>query len=94
MIDTATVASLPIERLLTETDGPFVEIANRPVRPSDVEVTIAAFSRFHKAETASISTAAAPSYRVAHHRTGVVKMTASHQPLCARPPPSQKSRRR
>ena len=45
MIDTATVASLPIERLLTETDGPLVEIAYRPVRPSDVEVTIAASYR-------------------------------------------------
>ena len=53
----ATVASLPIERLLTETDGPFVEIAKRPVRPSDVEATVAALARLHKAETDSISAA-------------------------------------
>jgi len=55
----ATVASLPIERLLTETDGPFVEIANRAVRPSDVEATVAALARLHKAKTASISAAIA-----------------------------------
>lgn len=53
----ATVASLPIERLLTETDGPFVEIAKRPVRPSDVEGTVVALARLRKAETASISAA-------------------------------------
>jgi hypothetical protein len=47
------------------------------IHRNDVEATIAVFARFHRAETASISAAAAPSYRVARHRTGVVKMTAS-----------------
>ncbi|VVO95153.1 putative metal-dependent hydrolase YjjV [Pseudomonas fluorescens] len=34
------VASLPRDRLLTETDGPFVVEAGRPVRPLDVSVTV------------------------------------------------------
>ncbi|KQO49568.1 Qat anti-phage system TatD family nuclease QatD [Methylobacterium sp. Leaf85] len=34
------VASLPADRLLTETDGPFVEAAGRPVRPSAVAQTV------------------------------------------------------
>lgn len=37
----AVVASLPSDRLLTETDGPFVERAGRPARPRDVEDTVA-----------------------------------------------------
>lgn len=32
----ALVASLPIDRLLTETDGPFVELNGQPLRPRDV----------------------------------------------------------
>jgi TatD DNase family protein len=34
------VMSLPLERLLTETDGPFAKIENRDVCPSDVAITI------------------------------------------------------
>ena len=34
------VARLPAERLLTETDGPFVEFEGRPIRPSDVPTTV------------------------------------------------------
>jgi TatD DNase family protein len=34
------VAGLPIDRLLTETDGPFVEENGRPVRPRDVKHTV------------------------------------------------------
>lgn len=36
----SVVASLPLERLLTETDGPFVKIAGREARPSDVALTL------------------------------------------------------
>jgi TatD DNase family protein len=35
------VAKLPVDRLLTETDGPFVERDGRPARPSDVAGTVA-----------------------------------------------------
>jgi TatD DNase family protein len=31
----STIESLPLNRLLTETDGPFCKINNRPVRPAD-----------------------------------------------------------
>ena len=34
------VAGLPAERLLTETDGPFVDVNGRPVRPRDVATTV------------------------------------------------------
>jgi TatD DNase family protein len=34
------VATLPLERLLTETDGPFTQIDGRPTRPADVESAI------------------------------------------------------
>lgn len=34
------VATLPLEHLLTETDGPFTQIDGRPARPVDVETTI------------------------------------------------------
>jgi TatD DNase family protein len=34
------VTTLPVERLLTETDGPFTQIDGRPTRPADVETTI------------------------------------------------------
>lgn len=36
----ALVRSLPVDRLLTETDGPFVEIGNDPVRPGDLSGTV------------------------------------------------------
>ncbi len=35
------VGSLPLDRLLTETDGPFVEFEGRPLRPRDVVSTVA-----------------------------------------------------
>src|SRR6266851_1562840 len=42
------VAALPLERLLTETDGPFTQIDGRPTCPADVESTIGALANlFH-----------------------------------------------
>jgi TatD DNase family protein len=38
------VATLPLERLLTETDGPFMQIEGRPARPADVGTTIGALA--------------------------------------------------
>jgi TatD DNase family protein len=35
------VGSIPLDRLLTETDGPFVERDGRPLRPRDVARTVA-----------------------------------------------------
>jgi TatD DNase family protein len=34
------VTALPLERLLTETHGPFTQIDGRPTRPADVESAI------------------------------------------------------
>jgi TatD DNase family protein len=39
------VARLPADRILTETDGPFVERDARPLRPPDVAATVAEFAR-------------------------------------------------
>jgi TatD DNase family protein len=41
----ALVASLPLDRLLTETDGPFVKINGRDARPADVSETIEALAQ-------------------------------------------------
>jgi len=47
------VAGLPADRLLTETDGPFVEAAGRPVRPSAVAQTVADLATL-RGETADV----------------------------------------
>ncbi len=38
------VASLPLDRILTETDGPFTLTQNRPSKPSDVAATVASIA--------------------------------------------------
>jgi TatD DNase family protein len=53
----ATVAAIPLDRLLTETDGPFVHIDGRPVRPSDVEATVARLAHVRSMEPADIAAA-------------------------------------
>jgi len=39
------VASLPLDRILTETDGPFTQIGERASKPSDVVVAVEALGR-------------------------------------------------
>ncbi|CAD6880528.1 Putative deoxyribonuclease similar to YcfH, type 4 [Methylomonas albis] len=41
------VSALPLERLLTETDGPFTQTGGRPSKPSDVLVVVEAIGRLH-----------------------------------------------
>jgi TatD DNase family protein len=41
----ALVAELPIDRLLTETDGPFTQIDGRPTEPTDARKAIDALAR-------------------------------------------------
>lgn len=41
------VMGLPLDRLLTETDGPFVEQDGRPLRPRDVTHTVAELATLH-----------------------------------------------
>jgi TatD DNase family protein len=50
----ALVASLPLNRLLTETDGPFTEIAGNPAKPSDVAQAVNALASLHRKSTAEI----------------------------------------
>jgi TatD DNase family protein len=40
----AVVANLPMDRILTETDGPFTQIDGRPSEPADVQMAIAAIA--------------------------------------------------
>ncbi|HET6377264.1 MULTISPECIES: Qat anti-phage system TatD family nuclease QatD [Hyphomicrobiales] len=41
----ALVAELPMDRLLTETDGPFTQIDGRPTEPADTRIAIEAVAR-------------------------------------------------
>jgi TatD DNase family protein len=41
----STVSSLPLDRLLTETDGPFAKIDGRDARPADVSCTVDELAR-------------------------------------------------
>lgn len=52
-----TVIGLPLERLLTETDGPFMKIDSRPSRPADVASTIQLLARIRGAATSAIGAA-------------------------------------
>lgn len=40
-------AVIPLDRLLTETDGPFTKTDERPSRPADVRVVVEALGRLH-----------------------------------------------
>jgi TatD DNase family protein len=51
----AIVASLPSDRLLTETDGPFVDVGTRHVRPSDVMTTVKALARVRGSDDESMA---------------------------------------
>jgi TatD DNase family protein len=39
------IGSLPLDRLLTETDGPFTQVDGRPAGPSDIKHTVEAIAR-------------------------------------------------
>lgn len=41
------VSVLPLERLLTETDGPFTQTGGHPSKPSDVMIAVEALGRLH-----------------------------------------------
>jgi TatD DNase family protein len=48
------VASLPLERVLTETDGPFTQISGRPARPADVAGTVAGIADLRRLSSQEI----------------------------------------
>ncbi|WP_372172630.1 Qat anti-phage system TatD family nuclease QatD [Xanthomonas axonopodis] len=47
----ALIRSLPLDRVLTETDGPFVQIAGRPSRPTDIPSTVVGLSELIGADS-------------------------------------------
>lgn len=42
------VSAIPIDRLLTETDGPFTKTGERPSKPSDVGLVVEGLGRLHR----------------------------------------------
>lgn len=58
------VASLPLDRLLTETDGPFVEVGGSPVRPTSVADTVAELASLRAVEASQIARAMISNMRV------------------------------
>lgn len=59
MLDTekrsSLVAAIPIDRLLTETDGPFTQTSGRPSQPSDVSLAVVGLARMHGVEPAAMA---------------------------------------
>lgn len=50
------VACLPLDRLLTETDGPFTKTGDRPSKPSDVGIAVEALGRLHSIQASAVAT--------------------------------------
>jgi TatD DNase family protein len=51
------VATVPIDRLLTETDAPFTQVNNRPTSPTDVKETVDTLATFRSMTTADLTQA-------------------------------------
>lgn len=51
------VAALPLDRILTETDGPFTRRDGRPAKPSDISFTVEELARVRGSETSEIAAA-------------------------------------
>ena len=51
----ALVQAIPIDRLLTETDGPFTETSGRPSQPSDVALAVVELSNMHGIEAGEMA---------------------------------------
>lgn len=57
------VAELPLDRLLTETDGPFTRYAGRPAEPADVTAAIDAIARVRAMRAEEVAIAVAGNLR-------------------------------
>lgn len=53
----AVVSTLPLDRLLTETDGPFVQVQGRSIQPADVERTVKQLARVRNTTSAEMAAA-------------------------------------
>ena len=51
----ALAKTLPLNRILTETDGPFTQTDGRPATPSDVWIAVEGLARLHQMAPADIS---------------------------------------
>jgi TatD DNase family protein len=49
------VSSLPRDRLLTETDGPFTATAGRPSEPKDVADCVSGLARLYRCDDAQMA---------------------------------------
>ncbi|MBU1396350.1 MAG: TatD family hydrolase [Gammaproteobacteria bacterium] len=49
------VAAIPLDRLLTETDGPFTKTDDRPSKPADVAVVVESLSRIHDVAASALA---------------------------------------
>lgn len=49
------VAVIPVDRLLTETDGPFTKTAERPSKPADVAAVVEALGRLHGMSASTVA---------------------------------------
>ncbi|QDF96902.1 hydrolase TatD [Azoarcus sp. DD4] len=50
------VQSIPLNRLLTETDGPFTQVGERHSKPSDVALAVEGLGRLHRLSAEQIAT--------------------------------------
>jgi TatD DNase family protein len=66
------VATLPLERLLTETDGPFTQIDGRPARPADVETTIGTLANLRHLTADAAATTVQTNLRTLLNSAGVL----------------------
>ncbi|WP_321882771.1 Qat anti-phage system TatD family nuclease QatD [Burkholderia cepacia] len=51
----AMVAAIPLDKLLTETDGPFTKTGSRPSKPADVAVVVEMLGNLHNVLPATIA---------------------------------------
>lgn len=49
------VQAIPLDRMLTETDGPFTRTGERPSLPADVAVVVEALGRLHGQPAADVA---------------------------------------
>ena len=67
------VGTLPLERLLTETDGPFTQLNGRPARPADVETTIGALANLCRLAPDVMATTVRENLRTLLNAAGVLE---------------------
>jgi TatD DNase family protein len=60
----ALVADLPLDRLLTETDGPFTQTSGRATEPADVDTAVDAIARARTTSVETIASAIGANLRV------------------------------